>query len=279
LSNKNGYGGSGVLGLAATVLKHRALLLELSARELKDRYINHALGGVWTVLNPLLTCALYLYLFTEVFPVRLGQNYEGIGALIWLLSGLTMWLMVTDVWGRSLGAITGAPSLVRQVVFPVEILPAQVVVTALPTYAVGLIVVLGLVAWDRPEVFLGAAWMLPLALVLLLVTMLGFANLLAAMAPFTRDLREIIAFLGGAGLFLAPILYFPATLDQLAGPVKAVLDVNPFTHLLACLRDAVFYGSMTAPVSWAIATVFALAIATIGSLMFQRVKSHFAEAV
>lgn len=271
--------GASVPELFVDVWRRRALLAELSVRELKDRYIDHALGGLWAVLSPLLTCLLYLYLFTVVFPVRLGAEYEGLSSLIWLLSGLIMWLAVTDVMGRALGAIANAASLVRQVVFPVEVLPAQVVVTAIPAFAVGLVVVLGLVAFDRPQVLAGTLWMLPLALILLTLTLLGLAFLLASLAPFTRDLREVIGFLSSAGLFLAPILYFPPTIEQLAPGLRVVLDFNPFTHLLACLRDALFYGTMTAPVSWLVATGFALVLALLGGLLFQRVRSHFAEAV
>lgn len=265
--------------LFADLWRRRALLGELSVRELKDRYIDHALGGLWAVLSPLLTCLLYLYLFTVVFPVRLGVAFEGMASLIWLLSGLTMWLAVTDVMGRSLGAITGAPSLVRQVVFPVEVLPAQVVVTAAPAFAVGLAVVLGLVAYDRPQVLAGTVWMLPLALLLMAVTLTGLSFLLASLAPFTRDLREVIGFLSSAGLFLAPILYFPPTIEQLAPGLRLVLELNPFTHLLACLRDALFHGSMTAPVSWLVAGGFAVVMAILGASLFQRVRPHFAEAV
>ncbi len=271
--------GSGVTELFADLWQRRALLAELSVRELKDRYIDHALGGLWAVLSPLLTCLLYLYLFTVVFPVRLGTEFEGVASLIWLLSGLTMWLAVTDVMGRALGAVTSSPSLVRQVVFPVEVLPAQVVVTAVPAFAVGLVVVLGLVAYDRPQILAGTVWMLPLALLLLALTLTGLAFLLASLAPFTRDLREVIAFASSAGLFLAPILYFPPTIEQLAPGLRLVLELNPFTHLLACLRDALFHGRMTAPVSWLVALVFAVAIAALGALLFQRVRSHFAEAV
>jgi lipopolysaccharide transport system permease protein len=279
LSLADSPSGSSAPALVLDIWRRRSLLAELSMRELQDRYIDHALGGVWAVLNPLLTCLLYLYLFTVVFPVRLGLEFQGAASLIWLLSGLTMWLAVTDVMGRSMYAISGSPSLVRQVVFPVEVLPAQVVVTSVPTYAVGLAVVLGLVAYDRPGILLGTLWMLPLALLLLALTLMGLSFLLASLAPFTRDLREVINFFGSAGLFMAPILYFPPTLKNLDPGLRLALNLNPFTHLLACLRDALFYGTVTAPASWAIASVFALALAMFGAVLFQRVRSHFAEAV
>jgi lipopolysaccharide transport system permease protein len=255
------------------------LLWEMSVLELKDRYINHALGGLWAVLNPLLICCLYLYLFTVVFPVRLGPEYAGARSLIWLLTGLIMWLAVTDVMSRALAAIANASQLVRQVVFPVEILPAQVVVTALPNMAVGFSVVLILVAIGRPETLLGTAWLLPLALVILLICLAGIAYVLATLAPFVQDLREVVSFLSSAGMFLAPVLYFPPTLDQLAPALSAILAFNPFTHLLACFRDALFYGAMTEPVSWLIAAIFAVSMLLLGATLFQRIKPHFAEAL
>jgi lipopolysaccharide transport system permease protein len=269
----------GISGLIRTLIKYKGLLIELSSREVKDRYINHSLGGIWTFLSPLLMCGLYVYLFSEIFPARLGGDFQGPKSLIWLLSGLTVWFVITDVMGRALSSISGASSLVKQVIFPVEILPAQVVVTAVPTFAVGLIVVLCLVAWASPAVLVGALWMLPLALILLTAVCVGLAYFLAALCPFMRDLREIITFFSGAGMFLAPILYFPPTIENINPFMKAILSGNPFTHLVACFRDALFYGSMTQPVSWAIATVFACLLVYFGFTIFQRLKSHFSEAI
>lgn len=278
-SSKSLNKADGVADLIGTLFKYKDLLFELSSRELKDKYINHSLGGAWAFMSPLLMSGLYIYLFSEVFPTRLGGTFEGPKSLIWLLSGITVWFMVSDLLGRSLTAITSAPSLVKQVVFPVEILPAQVVLTAIPTFAVGMMVVLGLVAWVDPNIFIGTVWMLPLALILFAIISMGLTYLLAAFAPFMQDLREIMAFVAGAGMFLAPVLYFPPTIENLNPVLKGVLEGNPFTHLLACFRDAVFYGQMTQPLSWGITAVFALVLAFFGFSMFQRLKPHFSEAI
>lgn len=278
-SSKSLNKADGVADLIGTLVKYKDLLFELSSRELKDKYINHSLGGAWAFMSPLLMSGLYIYLFSEVFPSRMGGEYQGPKSLIWLLTGITVWFMVSDLLGRSLTAITGSPSLVKQVVFPVEILPAQVVLTGIPTFAVGMMVVLGFVAWVDPNIFIGAVWMLPLALILFGIICMGLTYLLAAFAPFMQDLREIMAFVSGAGMFLAPVLYFPPTIENLNPVLKSVLEGNPFTHLLACFRDAVFYGQMTQPISWAITAVFALVLAFIGFSMFQRLKPHFSEAI
>lgn len=268
-----------VLGVIGALVHFRSLLFELSLREIKDRYLGYALGGLWAVLSPLLLCALYAYLFIVVYPTRTGTEFDGIRSVVWLLSGIVVWFFLADVMGRAVSVISGASSFVKQIIFPIEILPAQVVITGMPSLVIGILVTLALAAWSAPATLPGMALLLPLALVLVLVVVLGLAYLIAAFAPFVRDMREIVQFLSAAGMFLAPVLFMPSLVEQLDPILKTIIAYNPFTHLIACIRDALFFGRITSPLSWGVATGFAAAMLTIGAGVYQQLKSLFSEAI
>jgi lipopolysaccharide transport system permease protein len=250
----------------------------LSFSSIRDRYVDHALGAAWAVIGPLLQIGLYLYLFTVVFPARMAGDEVGLKGLVWLLSGLVAWFFIADAISRAVGIVAQSPSLVQRVLFPVEVLPAVAMLNAMPNLIVGLafLAPLALVAHHGPYVGL---LLLPPALVLMAVIVLGLGYLLAALGPFKRDLAEVVQFAGAIGLFLAPVLYLPETVERLNPALATLLQFNPFTHLLACFRDALVFGAVTAPWSWFGSTIFALLTIALGLPAFARVKPHFAEAL
>jgi len=265
--------------VARVVIRFRALIRELAARDLKDRYLNHALGGAWALLSPLLILVFYVYLFTIVFPARLGDDPTSLNAMVWILIGLVTWTFATEVMNRAVTAISAAPSLVQRVVFPIEIIPMQTVAVQLLGFVIGLVLVLVVQAFNAPQTLIGTLWLLPPALLLLGATLVGLAYLLAGLGPFLRDLREIVQFFSMVGMFIAPVLYLPGTMANLNPLLAAILAINPFTHLINCQRDALFHGSITAPISWIVAALFASFILVAGTTIYQRVKPHFAEAL
>jgi ABC-type polysaccharide/polyol phosphate export permease len=63
-----------VLHSLRQLLRHRALIQSLVARELKARYRGSVLGIVWSFLNPLLLLLIYTFVFSVVLPAsRSGQ--------------------------------------------------------------------------------------------------------------------------------------------------------------------------------------------------------------
>lgn len=262
-----------------SLFKARALLFELISRESKDKYLNHSLGSLWAYLNPLLFSGMYVYLFTYIFPARLGIEFDGPKSILYLLMGIILWNACTEIMSKAISVVNNSASLVKQVVFPIEVLPVQIVGTAALPFFVGLIVVLGIEAYALPQNLLMTAWMLPIALVFLLVFMIGVSLFLAAIGPFSTDLREIVSFFCSIGMFLAPVLYFPPTIDNLPDGLKALINFNPFTHFINVFRDAVFFGQIEHPVSWVVCLITAIVMAFIGFLTYGRAKQYFAEAI
>jgi len=263
--------------LRSVLGRHAELTYELSRREIAERYAGSALGAVWAVITPLVTMAVYVGLFAFVFPVRLGVDgspWEG-AALI--LAGLVPWLAFVDVATRAPMVFVAQRSLVRQVVFPIEVLPARAVAASLVPWAVGTAVSLAvaLLAGGPKATML----LLPLLWLLQGAAMFGTCLLVASVGAGMRDLREVVAIVANLGLYAGPMLLLPPTIASLPAPAQWLIALNPFSHMAWCYHDAVVLGEFAHPVSWLAFPAFAIAALAAGAAVFDRLRFAIAEVL
>jgi lipopolysaccharide transport system permease protein len=263
--------------LASVAGRNRELVLELARREVLDRYAGTTLGSLWALLTPLLTMAIYVALFGFVFPTRFGgDGSPWLGAAL-ILSGLVPWIAVADCASRAPGTLLAHRALVRQVVFPVEVLPAKAALASLVPQVVGTVVGLAIaLATAGPSPMLAllpALWLVQGAL------MLGLMLLLSSLGVWLRDLREIVGFLCNVGLYVAPILLLPQVIDGLPRAAQLLVAANPFSHMVWCFHDAVVHQRFAHPWSWLVFPATAAVALALGARLFARLKPAMGEAL
>lgn len=259
------------------IFRHRGLVGAMTARELSDRYTNQVLGSAWAIISPLLTMLIYVWVFTFIFRGRLGSSIDDpIAFTAYALAGLAPWLAFADGISRSTGAIINNANLVKQIVFPTEVLPLKIALATFPSLAIGLTfasaasVVAGLMDWQR------LLLLLPSAIVCFMVMMTGVAYILATVSVFFRDIKDIIAFILGVGLFLNPIIYPPG-----GGPaaLRETFTYNPVSNMLFTFHHAVV-GPVDQPnYAWYVFPIFSLVIFALGWRTFQMLKPTFGNAL
>jgi len=251
--------------------------MELARREVADRYAGSALGGTWALVTPLVTMGIYVGLFAFVFPVRMGDEGSPWTGAALILAGLVPWLAFVDVATRAPSIFVSQRALVRQVVFPIEVLPARAVASSLVSWTVGTVIALAVAS---ASVGVKPSWaLLPVLWVLQLLAMLGAACLLATIGAWMRDLREIVSILANIGLYLAPILLLPATIATLPRAVHWVIAGNPFSHMVWCYQDAIVHGRFAHPASWIAFPLLALASFALGAIVFAGARGSIAEVL
>ena len=263
--------------LRSIVSRHRELVLVLARREIHERYAGTALGSVWAVLTPLLTMAIYVGLFGFVFPARFGADgTPWLGAEL-ILSGLVPWIAVAECAVRAPSTLLSHRALVRQVVFPVEVLPAKSTLAGLVPQIVGTVVALPIALWtvglSPMLLLLPALWLTQLAL------MFGLMLLLSTLGIWLRDLREIVAFLANIGLYIAPILLLPPVLEVLPRAALWAIAANPFSHMVWCFHDATVHQRFAHPWSWLVFPCVAAVVLVVGARLFARLKPAMGEAL
>jgi lipopolysaccharide transport system permease protein len=265
---------SALLRLWSSAMQYRALLWELTRRDLGERQAGLAFARFWVFGQPLLMMLVYVFVFSFIFEVRLGKSDSGLEYTAFLLAGLVPWLAFQEAIGRAPTCVTENKSLIKQIVFPVEILPLKLVLSTLVVLGVGLVFPLGLTLMAgtaKPFYWL----LLPIPIVSYLLLTIGLTYMIASAAVFVRDIRNIVQLVLMIGLFIHPILYTPGMMPWWA---EAAFQISPLTHVIWIFRDAIL-GDFAHPASWIIAPLLGTAFLAVGYRMFQSLSHMFGDAL
>ena len=242
-------------------------------RDIRGRYINSALGLWWAVIQPLALLALYTFVFSGIMSVRLNGSTSTGEFALYAFCGLLPWLAVADALTRSASVLFDQQPLIKKVVFPSEILPVHLVLSALVVEIVGLVVFLVVViAGGRLPGW--SLLLLPIVIALQFFFMTGIAWLLSTLAVYLRDVRQVVGLVLTLWMFLTPIVY-PASL--VPARFKWVLDINPMTAIVDAYRAALLDDRMPSPVPLVIFAAVALTLFVSGHWVFTRAKPTFAD--
>jgi lipopolysaccharide transport system permease protein len=258
------------------LFRHRELMVELARRDISDRYIGQALGVFWAVLHPLFLMAIYVFIFAFVFKVKIDDAL-GIPRdyTIYILSGLIPWMAFQDSMNKSCTAISGNAGLVKQVVFPIEVLPAKGVLSSFVTqfFSTGILILYTLFTTKLlPITYL----LIPVLLLLQFLAMMGISYMLSAVGAYFKDIKDFVQLFGVAGMYAMPIFYLPGWVPEL---FKPVLYANPFSYLVWCYQDVFYFGEIAHPLAWGVNAVLSLIIFTVGYRFFRKVKPGFGSAL
>ncbi len=255
------------------LITHRQAIKIFVNRDIRGRYINSALGLWWAVIQPLALLTLYTFVFSSVMSVRLSANGTTGEFALYAFCGLLPWLAVSDALTRSSSILLDQTPLIKKVVFPTEILPVHLVLSALFVEIIGLgvflaVVVIGgrLPGWSL--------FMLPIVMTLQFFFMTGIAWLLATLALYLRDVRQVVGLVLTLWMFLTPIVY-PASL--VPARFQWLLQINPMTAIVDAYRAALLDDRLPELAPFALFAAVAFIVFVSGHWVFMRTKPTFAD--
>lgn len=257
--------------VSARFWRQKELIWEMTRRDILDRYAGQALGRFWVFANPLLTMAVYVFAFTVLFKGRVAADGDVSAYVVYVLSALAPWIAMSEVLSRAPTAVVANANLVKQIVFPSQVLPLRIALSALPTLAISLAVVAMVSAMSghaHPFTWL----LLPVPVLCQLVMSAGFAFLLASLGVFVRDMKDVVSILLAIGFFLHPIVYAPHVAPK---ALEVLFRMSPISYLLWCYRDVMFYGYVTDPWIWIGAILFSVAILAVGYRTYRLLHPSF----
>ena len=257
------------------LLRYRALVGSLVARELKARYRGSVLGFLWTFVNPLLLLLVYTFVFSVVMPGARAPGLEPYS--LFLFCGILPWTWFSSSLLESCTALTGSGTLLRKVMFPAEILPLVTVLTGLVNFCLGLVILVAFTMYSGLPFFTADLVWLPVIVVVQFAWTLGLALLLSALSVHFRDIRDLLGNLMTLWFFATPIVY-PYT--QAPERFRPLLDLNPFTHIAGAYQDVLLAGGRYNSGSRLVVVgLVAALVLVVGYGVFDRLRDTFAEEV
>jgi lipopolysaccharide transport system permease protein len=258
-----------------TAWRHRSLIRTMVRRDILGRYRGSFGGAFWTIWHPLLLMLTYFFVFGIVLQARFGGDPSRTTFALYFLAGMLPWLAFSEAAGRAPGVLLEHRNFVKKLVFPVEILPVNLVAAGLVSELFGLGLFSAAFWLARGSLPASVIW-LPALLIPQVLFTAGICWFLAAMGVFVRDLGQVIGFVLTLWFFLTPICYPEASLPP--GALE-VLSANPLYVLVNGYR-AVFLESQAPPLApllklWVLASAVCIA----GHAGFYKLRRSFADVI
>ena len=256
---------------------NRALLAQMSRRDVIGRYKGAAMGLAWSFLTPMLMLCVYTFVFSVVFQARWGGDIPDGKAHFALVMfvGMLVHGLFSEVVNRAPTLVLANPNYVKKVVFPLEILPVMAMASALFHASVSaLILLVGLLVLDSRIEWTSV--FLPVVHAPLVVLTVGVGWFLAALGVYLRDVGQVTSILTMVMLFLAPVFYPITALPQ---SYRWVVNANPLTFIIEQARDVLIWGRMPDFAGLGIYLVVAIVVAAAGFFWFQKTRKGFADVL
>lgn len=263
---------SGLLAIPWRELwSYRELAWLLAVRDLKVRYKQAYFGVAWAVLQPVLSVALFTFIFQRVA----GLSSDGVPYPVFALVGLAIWTFFSTAVNDASRILVDSPHLVTKVYFPRLLAPVAAQIPPLVELAVMAVVlavamvvygvVPGVTALTAP------LWLLPV-----LCASLGTGMILSALNVQYRDVGRVLQFLLQLWFFATPVVFSSGLFH---GTARTVLALNPLTEPITGLRWALTGSPAPAVAHVALCLAVSVGLLVGGTVYFRVTERRFADVI
>jgi len=257
------------------IFSHRELIWNFAKRDLIGKYKGSFLGLFWSFLNPLVMLAIYTFVFSLIFGIKLPADVKTSSFAIFLFSGLIPWIAFNTSLTVSTNIILGNVNLVKKVVFPLEIFPVSTVLSNILNSLFSLIILFsGMILLDAHLPW--TAVYLPIIMLTQIILTTGICWFLASLGVFIRDLKSIIPLALVALMYMSAIFYPTSLIPKSFQPF---MNLNPIYVIVANYRRVLL---MDLPPDWLLlggVTLLGVVISITGYFFFINSKNAFADVI
>lgn len=252
--------------------EYRDLFYFLVARDIKIRYKQTVLGGLWAVIQPL----FMMIVFTLFFGRLAGIPSDGVPYPIFNYTAMVIWTYFSGAVTFSSNSLVQENALISKVYFPRLMVPLAPVVALLLDFAIALVLLVILMVIFQTYPAGPEALLSPVLLLLLVFAASGTGMLLAALNAKYRDIRYTLAFLLQFWMFASPVVYPASILLPQHRPIYAL---NPMAGIIEGFRSALL-GTTAFPTQMVlISGAVSIIMFVIGAMYFKQTERNFADVL
>jgi lipopolysaccharide transport system permease protein/teichoic acid transport system permease protein len=252
---------------------NRFIILELTKRDFKTKYVTNLFGLSWAILEPLAMMSILWFVFTYI---RTGRHTE-VPFPLFLLAGLIAYDFFNKTLNSATRGISNYGFLINKVNFRAAIIPLVKIFSELILHFIILLIVALILILNGMPVTI---YWLQIFYYLFAMTFLltGITWLTSSVTLFFHDMNYIITIIMRVLFFFTPIFWEAKNIPE---QYLVYFRLNPLYYLVNGYRDSLLYGipfwhhKMDTLYFWLISMTFLL----IGVVVFKRLRPFFAEVV
>ena len=251
--------------------EYRDLFYFLVAREIKVRYKQTVLGGLWAIIQPFFMMIIFTLFFGNLAKVP----SDGIPYPIFSYSALVAWAYFATAISYSGNSLIQNTALISKVYFPRLIVPLAPVLAFLLDFSIAFVILIGMMLYYQiyPTIMV---LFLPLLVILMMFTASGVGMFLAVLNTKYRDIRFAIPFLVQFCMFASPVVY---PVSMLPEKYHLIYAINPMVGVIEGFRSALL-GTTAFPTQLLlVSTLVSIILFIAGAFYFKQMERYFADVI
>jgi lipopolysaccharide transport system permease protein len=253
--------------------RHRHLLIQTTRNDIRARYAGSVFGMAWLVLLPILFLTCYAGVQLYIYQIR-TPNMPPFEWVVLVFCGLIPFIGFSEALALGTGSVTSNANLIKNTLFPIELIPVKAVLTSQCSQTVSTVILLIALAW------LGClgiwALLLPVIWVAQVLFTIGVIWFLASLNVYFRDLQNVV---GIINLMLMMMTPFGLTPEMIPAGIRPYLGANPLYYLITCYQDCLKLGRFPHGNALWITLILACVFFLCGHWFFSKMKLVFADNV
>jgi len=251
------------------VWRHRKMLWATTVADIHTRYAGSVLGMFWMILYPALMLVAYSIVYVFILRLRLQQMSTPEYVML-IFAGLIPFLGFSEGLANSTVCVTANAALVKNTLYPIEIIPVKSVLYSQCTEVVGFVLLLIALAVNGN--------LTPWALMLIpiwafqVIFGIGVAWIFSALNVVLRDLQSLVGIITMFLMMVSPIAYTP---DMIPEGLRGILKLNPLYYYITAYQECLLYGKFPTAGILITLVIFSLLTYGIGFWFFGKMKQLF----
>jgi len=251
--------------------QYRDLFYFLVSRNIKVKYKQTVLGGLWAIIQPFFSMVVFTLFFGKLAKIP----SDGIPYPIFSYTALIAWTYFSSSVSGASNSLIGESNLISKVYFPRLIIPLSPVLSGLLDFTIAFLVLIGMMFYFHvyPTIMI---LFVPFLVILMMLTASGVGMFLAALNAKYRDIRYTIPFIVQLWMFASPIVY-PASM--VPEKYRLIYALNPMVGVIEGFRSALL-GTASFPVQMILmSTLVSAGLFIIGTFYFKQTERYFADII
>src|SRR5437868_5066217 len=224
------------------LFRYRELFYFLAWRDVLVRYKQTVIGVLWAVIRPLLTMAVFVFIFGRIAKLP----SEGVPYPVFVFAAMLPWQLFATSLSEGSNSLISNSNLISKVYFPRLIVPASSVIVSFVDFAISMVLLAIVMAiykvWPGWPVLV-----LPVFTALALLASAGAGIWLAALTVKYRDFRYVVPFIVQFGLYLSPVGFTSSLVSEKWPKWRMLYDLNPMVGVIDGFRWSISNGKTPFP--------------------------------
>lgn len=253
------------------LLEYRDLFYFMVNRDIKVRYKQTVLGGLWAIIQPFFMMVVFSLFFGRLAKIP----SDGIPYPIFNYTAMVPWVYFATAITNSGNSLIGNTNLISKVYFPRLIVPITPILAGLLDFSIAFVVLIGMMLWYGiyPTVMI---FLFPVLVLLMMLSASGVGMVLAALNAKYRDIRYTIPFIVQFWMFASPVVYPSSMIPE---QYRILYGLNPMTGVIEGFRS-ILLGSIPFPTKMVTLSVaVSVILFVVGMFYFRQTERFFADII